>query len=285
MEDGSRVRVPLQSSSQGGEESMKVFREGIDLALNFCRAFQFYVRLGYFGSNPSLRIHNFCDNIFSCFIQSKDPPTKIELMRQLNPLQHLPGSLEKSIEEILKEANAHRLMWKQVNKFELENPFYEEIRKANLILYDTMWRKKDRRREVAALKNEENAANLTEVDGFRVLQADLINLKANSSKIDGSRVLQGDSMRVFKEGVAKKLIVMYEECLQGNFSSVEILREENQSWESSSDETIVTHRPGYGTHTRWENPYFRSYEMHDVGMAQWQSNNKGKRWPRYPKHF
>ncbi|MCH87511.1 pre-rRNA-processing TSR2-like protein, partial [Trifolium medium] len=178
MEAGSsRVLLPC---SQGREESMEVFREGIELAMNFCRAFQFYVTLGYFGSQPSLRIQNFFDSIFSLFIQSKEPPTKIELMRQLNPLHTLPCSLDDDIEEvsdqllamyqeclcgdfssiqIIKEANARRLMWKRVNKFELESPFSEKIKKANLTRFDTMWRKKDRRhaREVAALKNEEKA--------------------------------------------------------------------------------------------------------------------------------
>jgi len=34
--------------------------------------------------------------------------------------------------------------------------------------------------------------------------------------------------------VAEKLVVMYEECLQGNFSSVKILREASKSWEGCS---------------------------------------------------
>ncbi|KAK2365608.1 pre-rRNA-processing protein TSR2 [Trifolium repens] len=40
---------------------------------------------------------------------------------------------------------------------------------------------------------------------------------------------------LIKKG-AKKLMVMYEECLQGNFSSVDILREESLSLASSFEE-------------------------------------------------
>ncbi|MCH98411.1 hypothetical protein A2U01_0019413, partial [Trifolium medium] len=52
------------------------------------------------------------------------------------------------------------------------------------------------------LMNLKANSNSSEMDDSKVLQGDLMNLKANSSEMDGSRVLQGDSMRVFTEGVS-----------------------------------------------------------------------------------
>jgi hypothetical protein len=43
--------------SQGeGEESMRVFREGIELSIHFCHAVQHNFDYGYLGSQPYLRI-------------------------------------------------------------------------------------------------------------------------------------------------------------------------------------------------------------------------------------
>ena len=40
----------------GGDESMRVFREGIELSIHFCHAVQHNFDYGYLGSQPYLRI-------------------------------------------------------------------------------------------------------------------------------------------------------------------------------------------------------------------------------------
>ncbi|CAJ2665447.1 unnamed protein product [Trifolium pratense] len=366
---GSRVLLPC-SQGGGDEESMRVlFREGIELAINFCSAIQQNVNYGYLGSDPYLRIHNLCDCIFSCFIQSKDPPTtKIALKELLHSFLDYPMSHNKCIQEVsdellsmyqeclhgdftsiqlLKEANARRPIWKQLNNFEIpKDPSLEKIKKLNLIIFDgcqdRVARKVSFKKKSTLIrlyrsykKNQQRLARKSSAKEKVVcnyvtetpsVELNISCLKANSSEMDASGELQGDSMKVFKEGVnlfinklwarhfsishggsnptpmlqyltdviffwftqtikplsfdhivrilknetdclpygtmhyhlikegAKKLMVLYEDCLQGNFSSVDILREESLSWASSFEETTatVTHRHGYGTHTRWE---------------------------------
>ncbi|KAL6552943.1 SNW domain-containing protein 1 [Orobanche gracilis] len=155
---GSRMLL-LPCSQGGGDESMRlVFREGIELVINFCSAIEDNVSYGYLGSDPNIRIHDLCDRIFSCFIQSNDPPTtKTALKELLHSFLDYPLSHNKCIKEVsdellamyqeclrgdftsiqlLKEANTRRPMWKQLNNFQIPNdPGLEEIKKQNLIIF------------------------------------------------------------------------------------------------------------------------------------------------------
>ncbi|GAU22688.1 hypothetical protein TSUD_235100 [Trifolium subterraneum] len=303
MEDGSRV---LLLPCNEGEESMKVFREGIGLAFNFWWRVRWYVKLGCFEHDPLLTFHSFCDCLFSCFIRSKHPLSIPSALRSHlvsffcsfdNTIQEFSDQLVAMYQEclqgdfssihIIKEANARPRMWRQVNKFEMEKDndldpirksifrhvwqtwsFKKTIMKANLSL------------SLLSLTQYESKSG-TETPSVEIIKEEanvsshLMQKQANSSEMDGSRVLQGDSMRVFKEGlnlfvkklwvdhvfvkaecgsnsslmlqdladdilfwftqtITKKLMVMYEECLESNFSSVEILREESLSWASCS---------------------------------------------------
>jgi hypothetical protein len=134
--------------------------------------------------------------------------------------------------QLLKEANARRPMWKQLNNFQIPNS-HDTIKKLNRIVFDRCqdrdvrkvnifksllyfrWEKKMKKnqqqqtlaRKSSALKKQKEKAlckfgmEAPSVKGPKICCSIMHQKQANSSEMDGSIMLQGDLMKVFKEGV------------------------------------------------------------------------------------
>lgn len=161
LKEAMDIPVVLEGKMVPEDDSMKVFREGISLAINFWWVIRLKIRyksLSDYGSSPERCVEWLCDSIFSRFIRSKHLPSatiKFQLKLQLiSFLNHAPPQ-DNSIPEvcdqlvsmhqeclqhdfssvqILKEADAHR---KQVNKFQIDSlPSIQKKRKTILDLQD-----------------------------------------------------------------------------------------------------------------------------------------------------
>lgn len=156
--------VVLEVKMDLEEDSMKVFREGISLAINFWWVIRLKIRrksLCDYESSPERCVEWLCDTIFSRFIRSKHLPSatiKLQLKFQLiSFLSNVPPEDNSILEvcdqlvsmyqeclqhdfssvQILKEADAHR---KRVNKFQIDSlPSIQKKKKTILYLQDCLW--------------------------------------------------------------------------------------------------------------------------------------------------
>lgn len=164
LKEAMDISVVLEEKMDPEDDSMKVFREGISLAINFWWVIRLKIRrksLCDYESSPERCVEWLCDSIFSRFIRSKHLPSatiKLQLKLQLisflsnvrpqdNSIPEVCDQLVSMYQEclqhdfssvqILKEADAHR---KRVNKFQIDSlPSIQKKRKTILYLQDCLW--------------------------------------------------------------------------------------------------------------------------------------------------
>jgi hypothetical protein len=258
---------------------MKVFREGISLVINFWWQIR-RLRVEYRELDQLRRC------LFDWFIQHKVPPSVHSAKMKLKHLLYLYGIdiiyLDNSLEEvseqlvvmyreclqgdfssveIIQEANcrlARHLIRPNVvkaNSSEVDGAS-QVFRQGIYLLVENLWVRHVFIHHICHSNPHPMLEELADdilfwfTQTIKPLSFDhIVSILKNEMYRLPYKTIHYD----IAEEVAKKLMVMYEECLQGNFSSVDILREESLSLASSFEEptVTVTHRHGYGTHTRW----------------------------------
>ncbi|GAU49225.1 hypothetical protein TSUD_282760 [Trifolium subterraneum] len=175
--------------------------------------------------------------------------------------------------QLLKEANDRRPMWKQLNN-QQQPPGLDKIKKLNRIVFDRCQDRDANSSEMEDSRMLQGDLMMVFKEGVSLLMNNLWARRFSISLCGSNptpmlqyladviffwftqtikplffdhivRILKNEMYRLpyktihydITEEVAKKLMVMYEECLQGNFSSVDILREESLSLASSFEET------------------------------------------------
>ncbi|KAL6515453.1 SNW domain-containing protein 1 [Orobanche hederae] len=204
---------------------MKVFREGICLVINFWWEIRCFVERGLGGDpDPQPKVHQLCRRLFEWFLQSKVTPSVPSATMKLKELIsyfeidliYFDNSLEEGNSPLMDASRVFR----QGIGLVMENLWVRRVFIHHLC------------RSNPNQMLQRLADDISFAAFFCLLRKDFRD-KLYSLPIDYQFATNG----ITKE-VASTLMLIHKECLQGIFSSVEILREESLNQDKEMPERI-----------------------------------------------